>query len=273
MAETPDHQIHLAHKRRMQTRVVTALLVAAFIYFAFLFPQPVLDHLASQLSQRFGVWAKIASGTVGAATLTSILSFLLFAADSAFKGSNKTAEWVRSGFASHAAQEKYGCSEAEASALWFRFFDTWACAGSTNRILLENTYAATYTARAVFYLARAVVILIFLGVVSMALNWKVFGSYGPGEGWRRATVDGLALACFVGGYFFLTLTNKIPKGVRRATGCWARVEDVFGRSRAVFAQDILRHAATIPEAFDHIAGLRQSLLESSKAAGAEQVKS
>jgi ABC-type sulfate transport system permease component len=79
----------------MQTRVVTALLVAALIYFAFLFAQPVLDHLASQLSQRFGVWAKIASGTVGAATLTSILASLLFAVDSALMGQNKTAQWVR----------------------------------------------------------------------------------------------------------------------------------------------------------------------------------
>jgi len=102
----------------------------------------------------------------------------------------------------------------------------------------------------------------------MGLSWKLFSLYGPGEGWQRATVDGLALACFVGGYFFLTLTNKIPKGSQRATGCWARVEDVFGRSRAVFSQDVLRHASTVPEAFDYIAALRQSLLESSKPAAA-----
>lgn len=149
------HSIHLAEKRRMQRYVVLLLLLVTFVYVALVLPQPLLDHVTGLLTARWGALAKLASDAAGATVLTSVLLFVLFASDSAFNGRNKTAQWIRASFASEAARDRYKCSETDAAALWFRYFDTWALEASPNRLMMDETYHATYTARGVFYLARA----------------------------------------------------------------------------------------------------------------------
>jgi hypothetical protein len=166
---TADYDIHRNHKEQMQRRVVRTLIAVAFLYFAFLLPDELYQLVVRAAAAKASWWAKAFTVAVGTPTFAWILSFLLFASDSAFKGSNATARWIRSRFAANAAKEKYACAEAEASALWFAYFDTWALEKSPYRTLLANTYSATYAVRAVFYVRRALLLFLALGGVSILI--------------------------------------------------------------------------------------------------------
>lgn len=61
--------------------------------------------------------------------------------------------------------------------------------------------------------------------------------------------------------------NRLPEDDRDATGCWAKVDDIFARSRTVFEYDVLRHATTFDEALDRVGKIRNDLLNSSQAVG------
>jgi hypothetical protein len=261
-ARTPpaDHEIHQTYKRRMQRQVIGALTFVALIYFFILFPQQLLDNIQLAVTARRAQWLSLSAGAAGNVTLVWFLSFVLFAADSAFKGSNATAVWTRSLFASKAAVDKFDCTDGQASALWFQFFDTWGLHGSSHRNLLINSYSATYSARAVFYLQRALILFLLLGLLSMTLHWKLFATYRAPDGATTLTVQLLALSLFGAALAFIAFTNRLPKGVRGATGCWARVKDVFDRSRTLFEHDVLRHAGTLDEALERVSKMRAELV-------------
>lgn len=247
----PDHKIHARHKNAMKAKVIGILLFAASAFFFFLFPDSAVDLLL-QTEER---WLKITAKGTGTAALAPILSFILFASDSAFKGDSRTAAWVRGLYASRAAATDLKCTPKEADALWFRYFDTWALPKSDNLNLLQNSYAATYTARMVFYLQRATVVFILLGGVSMAIDHWLFGAYSGATGNQALVVDGSVLGSFVAAFAFLALTNR-PGHRGTATGCWHRVEDVFGRSEVVFRRDVLSRATSVDEAFQRIEKIR-----------------
>lgn len=255
-----DHEIHQSYKTRMQRRVIGTLTFVALVYFFSLFPQQLIDSIQATFAARRAQWLNLTAGAGSNVTLVWVLSFMLFASDSAFKGSGRTAKWARSQFASRAAVEKFRCTDGQASALWFKFFDTWGLVGSPNRNLLINSYSATYAARAVFYLQRALIAFLFVSSLSMVLHWKLFHSYQGVDGSTRLVIHVLAVSLLAAGLTFLTLANRLPKGGAPATGCWARVQDVFDRSRTVFEHEILRHASTLEEAFGRVEALRRELI-------------
>lgn len=255
----PDHEIHQTYKTRMQRRVISTLTFVALVYFFFLFPQELLDSIQLAVAARRAQWLSLTVGAAGNVTLVWILSFILFASDSAFKGASKTATWARSLFASRAAVEKFKCTDGQASALWFKFFDTWGLPASPNRNLLINSYSATYTARAVFYLQRALIVFLLLSFLSIAVHWKLLHTYEGPDGKIQLAIHTLAVLLFAAGFAFLALTNRLPKGPRPATGCWMRVQDVFERSRTVLEHDVLRHAPTLEAALERVEGLRTAV--------------
>jgi hypothetical protein len=243
----------------MKQRVIGTLTFVALVYFFFLFPQELLDSIQLAVTTRRAQWLSLTVGAFGNITLVWVLSFVLFASDSAFKGGSKAATWARSLFASAAAVEKFKCTPGQASALWFKYFDTWGLEGSPNRNLLINSYSATYAARAIFYLQRALMVFLVLSFVSVALHWKMFDTYEAVDGTTKLAVHILIILLFGAGLAFIMLTNRLPDGARLATGCWARVEDVFARSRTVFEHDVLRHAGTLAEGLQRVEAIRTEL--------------
>ncbi len=254
---TPDYDVHRNHKERMQRRVVRTLFAVAFLYVAFLAPDELAQVAVHAAASRASWASRLLSVAVGTPTLAWTVSFLLFASDSAFKGSNPTASWLRRQFAANAAVEKYACDASQASALWFGYFDTWALERSPYRTLLATTYSATYAARAVFYLRRALLLFFLLGSASVGTSALAFCKYAGPAGRLRLAVDGLVLAAFGSAFVFIGATNRLPRRDAASTGCWARLEDVLGRSRAHFQQDVLRHAPTLDAAFDRLGALRR----------------
>ena len=247
----------------MKRRVLGSLIAVALVYYFFLFPQELLNRIELMVATRQAQWLTLTVGAAGNVTLVLILSFVLFASDSAFRGANKTAKWARSLFASHAAVERFRCTDGQASTLWFRYFDTWGLDGSPNRNLLINSYAGTYAARAIFYLSRALVLFLVLAAMTILLHWQVFDTYAVDDWITRLIIHVLATLVFLASLVFIVSTNRLPKGDRAATGCWAKIEDVFARSRTVFEHEILRHAATLDEALELVATMRQDLLNDS----------
>jgi hypothetical protein len=261
-----DHEIHQNQKTRMKRRVVGALTVVALVYFFLLFPQQLLENIRLSVTSPSAQWLATVLGAAGNVTFAWILSFVLFASDSAFRGSGKSAIWARAHFASRAAIEQFNCSDGEASALWFKFFDTWGIARSPNFNLMINSYSATYAARAVFYLQRTLLVFLFISIISIVVHWAVFHSYAGRDGGTTLAVHMLVVLLFAASFTFITLTNRLPTDSRDATGCWARVQDIFARSRTVFVQDVLQHAASLEAAFRRVDQIRDQLLSDRQAA-------
>jgi hypothetical protein len=129
---------------------------------------------------------------------------------------------------------------------------------------MEQTYHATYTARGVFLAARASLMLAILGGASIAFSW--FQGLYAGEARTRLVVDLVVVGGYLGLYGLLWLANRVPSAKHpNATGCWARVANVFDRSRTLFEMDVARNVTSAPEAFDRIAEIRDALLKEAKA--------
>src|SRR6185503_14843043 len=89
-----EYDVHRNHKKQMRKRVVRTLMAVAFLYFAFLLPDDLSQLIVRTAAAKATWWARAVAVGVGTPTLAWILSFLLFASDSAFKGSNATARWL-----------------------------------------------------------------------------------------------------------------------------------------------------------------------------------
>lgn len=258
----PDHSIHLQQKNRMKRRVMGTLVAVALVFYFFVFPQALVDRMMDMVADRPVSWLGVLAGAGGNVTFVLVLSFVLFASDSAFRGANKSARWARSLYASQAAIERLRCSPGEAGALWFKYFDTWGIEGSPNRNLLINSYAATYAARAIFYLQRALALFVALTLVSMLLHWRIFAAYEGPNGVDQLLIHGLAVVLFAVAWGLLVWTNRIgdTNEEEQATGCWAKVEDVFGRSRALFEHEVLKGVTTVAQGFARVDEIRDDLL-------------
>src|SRR5262249_38095711 len=98
---TPDYDVHRNHKERMQRRVVRTLFAVAFLYFAFLAPDELAQVALRAVASHASWTGRLLSIALGTPTLAWTVSFLLFASDSAFKGANGTARWLRRQFAAN----------------------------------------------------------------------------------------------------------------------------------------------------------------------------
>ena len=240
--------------------MVQTLLFVAIVFFLFVFPQDILDSILYTIASQRVQWLTTILGAVGNITVAWVLSYLLFSSDSAFKGSSKTAKWARSQYASVAAKEKFNCTDGQASTLWFKYFDTWGLPNSPNHTLLVTSYSASYSARAVFFLQRALLIFLGLIILSIGLHWFLFDTYLGEEGSIQIVIHILVVMLFGASYVFLRITNRIAKVGNQATGCWARIENVFERSRTMFEHEILNHVSSLEAALDKVADLRIELL-------------
>lgn len=258
----PDYAIHAAHKRAMKRKVIAVLVVCFAAYFFLLVPETLVAYVETSAGKYAGVIAKL----VGAAGIGPILAFVLFATDGALKGSSRSARWVRTRFPAEAAVRRLKCSHREASTIWFRYFDTWALPGSPNRAILENNYSATYSARLVFYVLRSCLFLAVLSTITITANLFVLHAYGLGSYLERARSPAFILHlallfAYAGVAILLALTNRSGAGGGEPTGCWARVEDIFGRSETLFEAEVLRDATDVKSALARVDVIRRELLE------------
>ncbi len=248
----PQPRNHSKYRRTMKWRVVLVILAVALIYFFLLFPEEAASQLVGSAHQV----GRILTSLGGAAVLTVLLPFVLFASDSAFNGKSKTAKWVRERFPAHAAKEAYDCSDVEASALWFEYFDTWESAKSSHRNFMQTSYEATYTARLVFYLRRTLYIFFALGVLTVVGHATVLDTYMGEAGQTTLIVHGLVLMAFLLSAAIASYQNRVGDP---PTGCWYRLQDVFGRSRVFFEDEVIKRADSIEEARAVVEEIRKRL--------------
>lgn len=234
-------------------RLVIAVLWGAFLAYAFvLMPEGILAPLEKEFGSAWTIVMKIAGGSA----FGPLLAVVFFSSDSAFHGSGKTAMWTRSILPSVVCAEKTGYLPSEARTLWFRYFDTWALPGSPNQAILQNTYSATYTARLVYHLTRACVILFGLSLVTIAINHWVFGAYQAAkEAWPHLLVTGL----YGVGWLWLYLNNQIGREGREPTGAWKRLDEVFGRSYVLLKIEVLDGTNSVADAMTKIDEQRKKM--------------
>ncbi len=248
-----DHEIHTVYKARMKRKVFLSLILVA-LFFAFtLLPAQVLLLLTDSANS----WVVLGTKAVGSISIATLASGILFASDSAFKGSNKTAYWVMSTYPSNAAMKQLGCTEREATTLWFKFFDTWGLSSSPHHGLVASTYSATYQGRWMYYLTWTLGIFTILGIGAIAINQFVFDAYIGNR--ARVVLHASILLGYAIGFLAIWRTNRIGRNGKRPTGCWERVEQVLQQSTVLFKRDVLTNAVSLEDAFDTIDNIRQSL--------------
>jgi len=191
---------------------------------------------------------------VGGITLGPLLAMVFFSSDSAFNGSGRTAKWIQSILPSAICAKEMNWTLHEAQTLWFRYFDTWALPKSHNRVLLQTTYAATYTARMVYYLTKACAILCALSLATLAINHWVFGAYKTP---KDIALHAIVAVTYGLGWFWLVLNNKNGRRGRTPTGAWKRLDDVFGRSMVLLRNDVLKDRRVLSEALDRVEEIRK----------------
>lgn len=258
-----DFEVHESERNRAKRNVNAVIMAVFLVYLLLVVPIEWLDFIGASLSERRQYLEPFLAfvGNAGlAALLAWAVSFLIFTTDPLLRGSSRITSWFRSLFAAHRAKQKYACSDHEARALWFKYFDTWAINGSPNRQLLSGTYTATYGARAILYVQWTLLVVIAAALATMFTHWRVFDTYGGEEATVRLTIHFLVVGVFLAALIAITTANRLPSAKRGATGCWAHVEEVFGRSTALFEQDVLNHASTLAQAFDRVDTLRRELL-------------
>jgi len=248
-----DHEIHTVYKARMKRKVFLSLILVA-LFFAFtLLPTQVLLLLTDSANS----WVVLGTKAVGSISIATLASGILFASDSAFKGSNKTAYWVMSTYPSNAAMKQLKCTEREATTLWFKFFDTWGLTASPHHGLVASTYSATYQGRWMYYLTWTLGIFTILGFGAIAINHVVFDVYSGSR--ARVVLHASILLGYAIGYLAIWRTNRIGRNGNRPTGCWERVEQVLQQSTVLFERDVLTNAVSLEDAFDTIDNIRESL--------------
>ncbi len=249
-----DDEIHTVYKARMKRKVFLSLiLVALFFAFTLLPPQVLL-----LLTESANSWVVLATKAIGSISIATLASGILFASDSAFKGSNPTAYWVMSTYPSNAATRRVACNHREATTLWFKFFDTWGLDASPHHGLVASTYAATYQGRWMYYLTWTLGIFSILGVGAIAINHFVFDVYDGSS--ARIVLHFSILAGYAVGFLAIWRTNRIGRKGRRPTGCWERVEQVLQQSTVLFERDVLSNAISLEDAFDTVANIRDGLV-------------
>ncbi len=248
-----DDEIHMVYKARMKRKVFLSLiLIALFFAFTLLPPQVLL-----LLTETSNSWVVLATKAVGSISIATLASGILFASDSAFKGSNKTASWVMATYPSNAAEKRVKCSQREAATLWFKFFDTWGLPASPHHSLVASTYSATYQGRWMYYLTWTLGIFSVLGVGAIIVNHFVFDVYAGSQ--ARIVLHATILAAYAVAFLAVWRTNRIGSKGRRPTGCWERVEQVLQQSTVLFERDVLSNAISLEDAFDTVANIRETL--------------
>lgn len=251
-AKRPDFEIHEAKKRRMQRRVAIILLFVGAIYFFFVVPDELIVLVIKDAEYMTKTFVRI-GGSIG---ITPAFAYVLFVTDSAFRGRNKTAKWVQSLYPSTSAKAKFECNKHDASELWFKYFDAWSLPTSPHRLLLSNSYAATYGARMMFYLERALYGFFALSGLTIVINFLVFDLY---TGTRAPLVIHLTITLlFILTGLFFHVTNRPGVDGAEPSGCWQRVDEIFGRSRSAFETDVLAASKTVEEAHARILELKRA---------------
>lgn len=249
----PDYAIHQEQKRLMQWRVILSLILVGLLFFFFVIPKELFDQVFGDIGQ---LWRAIIR--FGAASsVAPTLAFVLFATDSATRGSSRATKWQRSLYPSRAAVAKFSCSSSEASELWFKYFDTWSLPRSPHHILLRNSYAATYGARMVFYLERASLMFALLTGLTITTNHVVLEVYAKTSGTKTLLIHTSAGILCLLLWAFLKATNRIGGANQDPTGAWHRVAEIFGRSQAAFEREILAGSNSLDESFARISELQR----------------
>ncbi len=206
--------------------------------------------LLGPLDGLLGVVARV----VSAGVLAPAFSFLLSATDPLFHGDSRQARFIQKLLPSNPAKAKYNCSEAEATDLWFLYFDTWEHAKSPNTRLMTEASKRTYGARLIFYLEQALSLfgiagaLILLVAIVLPSTWHPFGEHIPVRVTMLIAV-GVVLA-------YLHISNPVRRG---PWGCWRKVAEAFRMQRLRFEREVLDHAGTLPEAIVAVERIRKNL--------------
>ncbi|MBI1850566.1 MAG: hypothetical protein HYR85_09505 [Planctomycetes bacterium] len=250
------YEFHEQRQLEMQNRVIWILASLSLIYAFFLFPDRALE-IAISTADPLG---KAIARLVGWASCMASLRFLMFASDPLFKGSGRAPRFVRTSFASRAAEERFGCSSDEATELWFKYFDTWGNPANPNHMLMRVTYVRTYQARLVYCLQRFLIGLALVSAATILLNHFAFGAFEGSLGTSRLLLQCVVAGGFVVGYAALAASNRLPSASGGATGVWRQLYEVFQRSRVEFAREVLDDAGDLRHAFRRVEDIRLASL-------------
>jgi len=244
------------YKRQLQTRIA-GILSGLFLAWALAF---VPEQLFARLTTLYGAWTGYLSRGGVAISMMFFAKWIIFAQDSLATGNSKWSAFFRSFFSDQKIQNKYDCTRAEASALWFRYFNKWEDGPHEYQSYHRYTFSRTYACRLIYHLRQWLLYFTVLGIVTLIANWLFI------EDFNNWIICVLALLAALALWAFLTFANAIPIagdgssglfdrirrriGPRAApTGCWAKYQEIAEIQLVHLQHDILDTAATYTEAW------------------------
>lgn len=250
-----DREVHHRLRASMKRKLIASLTFIVVPLIALITPQVAVEAAIGRAPVFWAVVVRLA----GAATIPPLLAWVFFASDPAVRGENRVAKWFRSKLAKHLAVAKFSCSESEASEIWFKYFDTWGIVSSPHFSLMEQTYAATYAMRLIFYLERALLLCLYGGIALVAVRGSQSAFYWTPDGRLLLTAQLVLLLIYALAYFYVRLSNRLGDRSGRPTGAFDRVNDILGRSALQFREEVLSQSDSVSSALAVVARIRRDL--------------
>ena len=231
-------------KRQLQTRITWILLSMLIMYCLLFLPKSIF----SLLSELLGQWADY-SARLGVAVVGSFAArWVIFTQDSLANGSSRYSEFFRSQFPDKVIMGKYHCTKAEATTLWFQWFNKWEEGPDHYALYHRLTFSRSYGCRLIYYLRNWLFFFFCLGFVTLGCLWLFKISFSQ---WSLCLCFLVAVLLV---YVYLSCTNRIPKkdGSGPTSGCWRKFQEISEMQVVLLERAILRAAPTYDDAWSRV---------------------
>jgi hypothetical protein len=234
---------------------ITGVLLGIFVLYAVLF---LPESLFAELRESFGLLAEYVVRLGGALSAGVVTRWVMFTQDTLANGDSIWSKYFRSQFPHNVIIDKYGCSGAEGSGLWFTYFNSWEDGSASYQAHHARTFYRSYGCRLIYHLKQ----WLFFFAVGGALTLFIIRI--SGTTFTRWTPCFLLIAMSIALFVILWRANRIPNDLERmrpaflaqflkpsteATGCWRKFEEISEIQRVLLERDILSRAETLEEAW------------------------
>lgn len=242
------------YKGKLQTQIA-ALLLGMFLLYTLVY---LPESLFSELRTAVGKWGEYCARLGMAISGVVLARWIVFAQDTLANGTNRWSQFFRSQFPDQMIMDKYSCSKAEATSLWFKYFNSWENGPPAYRAHHSRTFYRSYGCRLIYYLKQWLMFFAAGGATTMGILWVA------GTQFTRWTPCFLLIAVSVAVFFILWRANRIPGGEwhlklaknwrrrekpREASGCWRKFQEISEMQKVLLEKDILSCAQTFEEAW------------------------
>ena len=229
-------------KRNLQNQI-TVILLLIFTLYAWLF---IPDFRSSTLSEGLQLLAEVLRVGVAAIVVWPV-RWILFSQDSLANGSSQWSRFFRAQYPHRIIVEKFGCTQAEATTLWFHWFNRWEHSGQLFQGYHSMTFQRSYGCRFIYLLRRWLLLFAAFGTANLSVIHMLDLEFAA---WLSA------FACITASLILftaLTCSNRVPRNDEKSpSGCWLKYQEISEVQRVLLEREILDHADSLDDAWARV---------------------